>query len=58
MHSNPAKTQFGTLNTHGQDLNPAKTHRLPTKVTHLVSGPTETPILVVSSQKELSKETK
>ena len=26
------------LNPQGQDLNPAKTHSLPTEVTHLVSG--------------------
>ena len=43
------------LNPRGQDLNPAKTHSLPTEVTHLVSGLNEAQVLDVSSQKEFSE---
>ena len=34
------------------DSNPAKTHGLPTKITDLVSGPNQTQVLDISSQKE------
>ena len=34
------------------DLNPGKTHGLPTKITHLISGLSEAQVLDVSSQKE------
>ena len=37
------------------DLNPAKTHSLPTKITHLVSGLNEAQVLCLSAQKEFSK---
>ena len=37
------------------DSNPAKTHSLPTEITHLVSGLNEAQVLDVSSQKELSE---
>ena len=43
------------LNPHGWDSNPAKTHSLPTEITHLVSGLNEAQVLDVSSQKELSE---
>ena len=42
------------LNPHGQDENPAKTHSLPTGITHLVSGCSEAQVLDVSTQKEFS----
>ena len=38
-----------------QDSNPAKTHSLPTVITHLVSGLNEAQVLDVSSQKEFSE---
>ena len=38
----------------GQDSNLAKTHRLPTEITHLVAGLNEAQVLDVSSQKEFS----
>ena len=38
-----------------QDSNPAKTHSLPTEVTHLVSGLNEAQVLDVSLQKEFSE---
>ena len=37
------------------DLNPAKTHSLPTDITHLVLGLKETQVLDVSLQKEFSE---
>ena len=37
------------------DSNPAKTHGLPTKITDLVSGPNQTQVLDISSQKEFSE---
>ena len=36
-------------------LEPAKTHGLPTEITHLVSGLNEAQVLDVSSQKEFSE---
>ena len=37
------------------DSNPAKTHSLPTEITHLVSGFNEAQFLDVTSQKEFSE---
>ena len=37
------------------DSNLAKTHGLPTEITHLVSEPNEAQTLDVSSQKEISE---
>jgi len=37
------------------DLNPVKTHGLPTAITGLVSEPNEAQVLDVSSQKEFSE---
>ena len=42
-------------NPHGWGSNPAKTHSLPTEITHLVSGLHESQVLDVSSQKEFSE---
>ena len=39
----------------GRDWHPAKTHNLPTEITHLVSGLNEAQVLDVSWQKELSE---
>ena len=38
-----------------RDSNPAKTHGLPTEITHLVSGLNEAQVLDVSLQKEFSE---
>ena len=43
------------LDPHGWDSNRAKTHSLPTEITHLVSGLNEAQVLDVSSQKEFSE---
>ena len=43
------------LNPHSWDLDPAKTHSLPTEITHLVSGLNDAQVLEVSSQKEFSE---
>ena len=43
------------LNPRGGDSNWAKTHSLPTEITHLVSGLNEAQVLDVSSQKEFSE---
>ena len=43
------------LNPRGRDSNPAKTHGLPTEITHLVSGLNEAQVLDVSLQKEFSE---
>ena len=43
------------LNPRGWDSNLAKTHSLPTEITHLVSGLNEAQVLDVSSQKEFSE---
>ena len=37
------------------DSNPAKTHGLPTEITHLVSGLNEAQVLDISSQKAFSE---
>ena len=50
----PSQNPDWDLNPHGWDLNLAKTHSLPTEITHLVSGLNEAQVLDVSSQKELS----
>ena len=43
------------LNPRGWDSNLAKTHSLPTEITHLVSGLNEAQVLDVSWQKEFSE---
>ena len=43
------------LNPRCLDSNPAKTHSLPTEITHLVSGLNEAWFLDVSSEKEFSE---
>ena len=43
------------LNPCGWDSYPAKTHSLPTEITHLVSGLNEAQVLDVSSQEEFSE---
>ena len=50
-----ACTSDWDLNLCGRDLNPAKTHSLPTEITHLVSGLNEAQVLDVSSQKEFGE---
>ena len=51
----PSQNLDWDLNPHGWGSNPAKTHSLPTEITHLVSGPNEAQVLDVSSQKEFSE---
>ena len=51
----PGQNPDWDSNPHGRDLNLAKTHSLPTEITHLVSGVNEAQVLDVSSQKEFSE---
>ena len=51
----PGQNPHWDLNPRGRDLNPAKTHGLPTEITHLVSGLDEAQVLDVPSQKEFSE---
>ena len=51
----PGQNPDWGLNPRDQDSNPAKTHSLPTEITHLVSGLNEAQVLDVSSQKEFSE---
>ena len=43
------------LNPHAETQTEPKSHSLPTEITNLVSGPNETQVLDVSSQKEFSE---
>ena len=51
----PSQNPDWDLNPCSQDSNLAKTHSLPTEITHLVSGLNEAQVLDVSSQKEFSE---
>ena len=51
----PGQNPDWDLSPLGRDSNPAKTHSLPTEITHLVSGLNEAQVLDVSSQKEFSE---
>ena len=51
----PSQNSDWDLNLSGWDSKPAKTHSLPTEITHLVSGLNEAQVLDVSSQEEFSE---
>ena len=53
--STPANTLLGALTQRGWDLIQPKPHGLPTEITDLVSGPTETLVLGVSPQRGFSE---